>query len=299
MRDFSPDDCIAILLLVIGLLAPAVMITLWQVKGWFYPPAIVAIFLGISVATLTYRYLGGVEHSSFALGTIKITGSGALLLATFFLINPKLEGQMDIRNIPSKYQEALEQLKKYENDLKVSAGEINRLKKENDELNSRIESDLVAKLQALSPEDEPAASIIRNMPSTYEGPWRLKSTEKQLMVSVVGYLKNGGAAACSYLKYDYYPEVEITSLLSVDGRFFRTEGPIVVSNWQKIQDKYCGEGRQFDIQLGCDLAEQVFTSDVLGCDKKNDPAWKAGFSGVQPVSAQIRLGNGAQQASSP
>jgi hypothetical protein len=65
-----------VLWIVIGfcLLVPVILVTVWQFTGKFYPPMLLSILLGIAVAALTYRYLGGSQGSVFSIGALKIVG---------------------------------------------------------------------------------------------------------------------------------------------------------------------------------------------------------------------------------
>ena len=54
------------------------------------PPVVVAIFLATGVAALVYRFLGGAAGASMAMGTLKLSGSIAVLLGSAWFINGEL-----------------------------------------------------------------------------------------------------------------------------------------------------------------------------------------------------------------
>ncbi len=58
------------------------------------PPVFMAIFLGSGIAALVYRFLGGTADASFVMGTLKLSGSIAILLGSAYYINDQLEKQL-------------------------------------------------------------------------------------------------------------------------------------------------------------------------------------------------------------
>lgn len=57
------------------------------------PSIVVALLLATGVASLIYRFLGGVSDSSFAIGALKLTGTAAFLVGMTLLVNAKLPQQ--------------------------------------------------------------------------------------------------------------------------------------------------------------------------------------------------------------
>lgn len=57
------------------------------------PSIMVSFLLATGLAALTYRYLGGMEGSSFAVGALKLTGTLGALVGIAMLINGELESQ--------------------------------------------------------------------------------------------------------------------------------------------------------------------------------------------------------------
>ena len=58
------------------------------------PAVVVAVVLACGIATLTYTLLGGVSEAGFHLGPLSLTGSGAMLVGSAFLINNALDPQL-------------------------------------------------------------------------------------------------------------------------------------------------------------------------------------------------------------
>jgi hypothetical protein len=58
------------------------------------PAIVVAVVLSCGIATLTYAFLGGVSEAGFHLGAVTLSGSGAMLVGSSFLINNALDPQL-------------------------------------------------------------------------------------------------------------------------------------------------------------------------------------------------------------
>ncbi len=58
------------------------------------PPVVMAIFLGSGIAALVFRFLGGTAGTTMAMGTLKLSGSIAVLLGSAYYINQQLEKQL-------------------------------------------------------------------------------------------------------------------------------------------------------------------------------------------------------------
>ncbi len=91
-KGLNGEDIVIIsissLTLVLSVLAGA----LWSIESpIIIPPPIIAILLGISVASLVYRFLGGVRHATFKMTGIKVTGSAAILFAVAYWTNMELK----------------------------------------------------------------------------------------------------------------------------------------------------------------------------------------------------------------
>ncbi|HNP19220.1 MAG TPA: hypothetical protein PKL31_12345 [Fulvivirga sp.] len=58
------------------------------------PPVVIAIFLGSGIAALVFRFLGGTAGTTMAMGTLKLSGSIAVLLGSAYYVNQQLEKQL-------------------------------------------------------------------------------------------------------------------------------------------------------------------------------------------------------------
>ena len=57
------------------------------------PPIVVSVFLSTGIASLVYRFLGGLHVNSFNLGAVKLSGSVAALVSCIWFINVQLVAQ--------------------------------------------------------------------------------------------------------------------------------------------------------------------------------------------------------------
>ncbi|WP_299496724.1 hypothetical protein [uncultured Shewanella sp.] len=100
-HTLSAEDIVVIIAIVITLLLAPVLTMLWSLENpILVPPPIIAIFLGIAVASLLYRFLGGVYNASFTIGALKVTGSAAILIFVAWWANEELKGFMPA--VPTK-----------------------------------------------------------------------------------------------------------------------------------------------------------------------------------------------------
>lgn len=60
-------------------------------------PILISFLLATGLAALTYRYLGGIEGASFAVGTLKLTGTLGALVGIAMLINGQLVSQSAVQ----------------------------------------------------------------------------------------------------------------------------------------------------------------------------------------------------------
>lgn len=83
----STEDTVIILVVAVGFLGS---ITIYFLK---LPPIIIAIFLATGISSLIYRFLGGIQNTTFNLGPVRFAGSIAALIGCAFFINGYLEDQ--------------------------------------------------------------------------------------------------------------------------------------------------------------------------------------------------------------
>jgi hypothetical protein len=82
------DDVVVIVFAGIGFIG-SVVLYLWTSAA----PIIIAFFLATGIAAFVYKFLGGIQGASIAIGTLKLGGVMAALVGLALIINGKLETQ--------------------------------------------------------------------------------------------------------------------------------------------------------------------------------------------------------------
>ena len=89
---FTAEDIVIIVAIVLTLLLAPLLTFLWFIEDpILIPPPVIAIFLGIAVSALLYRFLGGVNNASFTIGALKVTGAAAILIGVAWWSNNELK----------------------------------------------------------------------------------------------------------------------------------------------------------------------------------------------------------------
>lgn len=86
-RGLTSEDVVIIVVCAIGFIGSVIIYALKM------PPIIVSVFLATGVASLVYRFLGGIYGVSFVMGALKLTGTAAFLIGSAWFINSYLAKQ--------------------------------------------------------------------------------------------------------------------------------------------------------------------------------------------------------------
>jgi len=84
-RGLCPEDVVIIVVVGIGFVGSVI------IYGLDLPPIMVAIFLATGVASLVYRFLGGIQSATFNIGPVKLAGTIAALISCAWFINVQLD----------------------------------------------------------------------------------------------------------------------------------------------------------------------------------------------------------------
>lgn len=94
-RAWPMDDIVVAVFAFLGL-GGAVLLPI----RFYIPPITISFLLATGLAALTYRYLGGIQNSSFSVGALKLGGSLGALVGIALLINTRLLPQMPAPRTP-------------------------------------------------------------------------------------------------------------------------------------------------------------------------------------------------------
>lgn len=84
-RGLCPEDVVIIVVVGIGFVGSVI------IYGLDLPPIMVAVFLATGVASLVYRFLGGIQSATFNIGPVKLAGTIAALISCAYFIDMQLE----------------------------------------------------------------------------------------------------------------------------------------------------------------------------------------------------------------
>jgi len=283
------DDVVLWITLVFCLLTPVVLVCVWAYTGVYFPPMILSVLLGIAVAALTYRYLGGTQGSEFSVGALKVAGSAALLIGTAYFTNQGLSEQMDSNNSVIRLVESRDEVKKLtakalsdENNyisetnkltflIQQRESEITLLKEKNKIANDKKAIISIGEIEKLSPKSTLGIQIIE-LANKGKGPFlETKEVKKEVRVTISGNVnKKGKFFACSSLGL-VNEKVRFSKINSDSLGEYTTE----VSQGGLINTTYCGNPkRKFEIQLNCEDGKTLFPNHISKCLKNGNVGWK-------------------------
>lgn len=59
-----------------------------------YPPTLISMFAGVSLAAVIYRFMGGLTSSELAMGAIKLGGSAAFVIFFIYFVGDRLREEV-------------------------------------------------------------------------------------------------------------------------------------------------------------------------------------------------------------
>ena len=283
-----------VLWVVIGfcLVVPVILVTIWQFTGKYYPPMLLSILLGIAVAALTYRYLGGSQGSVFSVGALKIVGSAALLIGTAYLANSGLTQQMDVNDSVNRLRNAESTISTLASDNKKINAELQKITHDLDLERTKNCQIIIEEIEKLAP-DTLLGSRLAGMARKRLGPFSEIARESIVRISVAGVKNQGSFHACDDLK-----------LKGEYVRFVRDAGEQSPSQNDPVSGRQTGHisldqcaksDRKFDIQISCADGWKLFPEHISGCDDAGAVKWKVpGGPRVFSASAVVlATGDGA------
>ncbi len=262
-----------VLWIVIGfcLVVPVILVTVWQFTGIYYPPMLLSILLGIAVAALTYRYLGGSQGSVFSVGALKIVGSAALLIGTAYLANSGLTRQMDINDSVNRLRVAEKRTSALASDNKKIGSELQKAINDLESERTKNCQIIIGEIEKLTP-DTMLGGQLAIMARKRLGPFSEIARELQVRISVAGVKNQGNFNACNDLK-----------LKGERVRFMRDAGEQSPSQQDPVDGRQTGHismdqcsksDRKFDIQISCADGWKLFPEHISGCDDTGAVRWK-------------------------
>lgn len=259
------DDVVLWIVIAFCILCPVILLTL-SGFGFFYPPMLSAVLLGIAVAALTYRYLGGTNGSQFSVGVLKVTSSAALLLGTTWFTNQGFSEQMDIENSAVRLVQAKKDHEALAGEHAIIKGQLAEARQRIEMLSAKSVDESLAQVGQLDPAS-PLGSKLVEMARKRLGPF--SEVQRTLRINATsGPLKDeNGFNACAALRLNG-EGVRISSLNGDDARVvnLRQAGLIESVLCQK-------DDRKFDVQVACKAGQVLFPLHIAGCTDSGEVKW--------------------------
>jgi hypothetical protein len=268
------DDVVIVAIIIV---CPAIVLVIaWRMVEHqaHYPPTLISTFLGIMVAALTYRFLGGTGEIEFKLGALKLAGSAALLLAVALIMGDRFRtenrlyedrGQHDRDMQPTK-----DELDEKRGTVKALSNELNKVKSEKEKLAQQLEASrgqLVDSVRKL-PLDDAAAGELRAMARAGENPFVTELRQLQARVVVNGSVAAKGTYnICPDFFSKLYPTAPnpeiVVRRVAVDG----TPTQVKLTNRQNLDLDFCKKlDRPLDLQMSCIDGLELFPDLIASCE---------------------------------
>lgn len=231
-----------------------------------YPPTFISIFLGIAVAAITYRYLGGTDNSQLSIAFLKLGGSAALLLGVTIYVGSAVTKERNLIYTANEFNPQIDQLK---TTVKNLTGRIGTLTTENEKFKSDREvsdQEFIQRVALLDPDD----SLVVDLRNALGDPAGLgREVVRSKKVSII----NNGAVRgtkkywiCANTYKAFYPVPTPKGRLRITGAS-ASNGPVDVSFGGIIDNDDCNStDRKFDMQISCDASALLFPDLITACD---------------------------------
>lgn len=270
MNGNSRDDVVLWIVISFCILAPVVMSSLWAYCDKYYPPMLLAVLLGIAVAALTYRYLGGTEGSAFSVGVLKVAGSAALLLGTTYLTHQGFSKEI-LPGLPPNQLAIVERERdECREREKKKVDELDQCRLEIEKAERRSKDILIGEIEKLSPSSD-LGQKLADMAARGKGPFPAVIKNLKAKVTVIKRDK-GKFSVCPSLGF------AASDLLRLSRTYDKSEeGILQVAGLPTglIATAKCGESpRSFDIQIGCNDGLILFPEHIVSCGKEGEVGWK-------------------------
>jgi hypothetical protein len=259
------DDIVICIAVGLGLLIA--LFLAWESvrNGANYPPTLMSAFLGIAIAALTYRFLGGSAETQFSMGVLKLGGSAALLLGTTWFVGDRLREEIKLFSSMDTYRQQLAAL---ESENAKRGDEVALLKKQLLNAPNAKGVYTIEEIKKLAPND-PFVRDIKGLVEGQEGPFRQTIKDVVVRVSVI-------ATPTRSPRYNICTNTlallnEGQAVPSTDALFLRTlgdgsEASVRAQRAGKISADICeSSDRAFDVQVNCAVAEALFPDIMPNC----------------------------------
>lgn len=265
------EDIVICVAIALGLIISFYFLYASVVHGTEFPPSAIGAFFGLSIAALTYRFLGGTETTEVKFGVLKLTGSAALLLGSTYVLGTWIAKERKLFADSAIYREEIASL---EQDLTGAREQVEQRNKRVAQLERHARNApgargvlTIEEIKDLSPNDP----FVRNLKQMVQGkqrPFQDTIREMQLAVAVVQI--PGDTYNICQSSFDRLHEgvtVPSTRLrLSRSVGEDANEVSIIAERRGRIGEDVCSSPqRDFELQISCQIAERLFADVITSC----------------------------------
>ena len=234
----------------------------------YLPSAVCALLLILLLGGFVFspslrKDLVASEGEASVLGWISVKGVLIVLLAALFL------GGM-IYAFPSVDTSTIEALRK---DLALAETKQRDLEKA---LDSAEDPDIAEIVASLDPTDALSRQL-RGIQQNAHGPWSPFSSSTPILLSVPGTNAEDHTYQRIVYGCDPYYQKEVQVISNSENSRGRTVEVTVTGAINHATD--CAEQAGVNLQLDCDSATELLTSQVLTCDENGNPLWSESMRG--------------------
>ena len=237
------------------------------------PPTLISTFLGIVVAALTYRFLGGSAGTEFSVGLLKLGGSAALLLGTTWFVGDRMRDEIRLYSETKAFREQITSLSTERDHLVQTVtdrdGAIDTLQRRLAGAPSARGRLTIEEIKKLRP-DDPFIRDLRQLVAGQEGPFSPTLREISVRIAVVviaGDQPMFNICPDTLGKLNEGIDVPQTRVKLSRAVGAQAESASVTADRAgKIDLDFCQNAqREFDMQINCQAALRLFPDVLSTC----------------------------------
>lgn len=241
-------------------------------QGEAYPPTLITFFLAIGASALIYRFMGGFAGTTFQAGLLTLGGTAAFFGGMMLLLGDRLRDEIGLYSSMEPYRSQIEVLREERDQTRKLARRLQSDVREHRDragtgdcpsAQCRIED-----VRQMQP-DDPFVKGIKRLVEGQELPF--VSTLRELPVQVVVVAGSGRTPAFTICRDKLDELNKDVDVPNPNAQFSRSlpDGTTVTATARRMgrigEDVCSAEGRDFDVQINCPLALELFSDKITSC----------------------------------
>jgi hypothetical protein len=268
------EDIVLSIAVVLGMLIGLYLSYALVVQGAQYPPTLISTFIGMALAALIYRFMGGLGGTEFGAGMLKLGGAAAFIVGFIWFVGDRLKDEVQLYSSTETYRSQIEALEKQRDNAQAVSDkqgeEIEKLRKTQLNAPSTRGVYTISEIKQMKP-DNPFIQSLKRLVEGQEGPFSPTLRELVVRVSVVA---GPSAGPTFYICPDTLEKLnEGVDAPSTEIQISRTladgsAASLTAKRGGKIgQDVCINEQRDFDVQINCAAAITLFADKMTSCSE--------------------------------